>query len=453
MTIGTPRPSAGGGTASPRRVSGFTAACVLVGNVIGTGIFTTTGFMARDLGDPGLILALWFVGALLALAGAISYSELGAAMPQAGGDYIYLRQAYGPFMGFLTGWASFTVGFGAAIAAGAVSFASYLLQLFPLGSESSLVPQLLALALIWIVTGFHLAGTGPGGFLQRLLTILKMVAILMLVVGGFAFGHGRWDHLSYSTPSLTPGLGTMIVSLIFVTYAYSGWNVAGYIAGEIADPGRNIPRTMIWGTLFVGFVYLLVNLVYIYALPVTALGQPPVLPIAQKASVAMFGPAGARFVAVMLCISIVGAVSAMVWAGPRIYYAMARDGVFPAMFAHTRDDSGTPGKSIILQSAWASLLVLSASFEQLVIYSGVVLAIFSAIAVGAVMVLRWRSPELIRPYRVPLYPLVPCFYVALSAVIVFYTAVERPTESALAVASVAAGVPFYLFWRRSLRSE
>jgi APA family basic amino acid/polyamine antiporter len=430
----------------PRRIGGFTAGCLLVSSVVGSGIFTTTGFMARDLGDPWLILAIWFFGALLALAGALSYSELGTALPVAGGEYAYLRRAYGPLVGFLSGWTSFTIGFSAAIAAGAMSFAAYLLQLVPFHSENGPLSTGIALTLIWVVTGFHLAGAGSGGFLQRLLTILNIGAILILVVGVLMLGKGNWNHFSLSAPDITPGFGTTMVSLIFVTYAYSGWNAAAYVAGEIVDPGRTIPRAMIGGTLFVGLLYLVVNGIYLYALPVTELGQPPILPVASKVAAAMLGPAGTLLVTVLLCLSIAGAVSAMVWAGPRVYYAMACDGVIPARFSETAGLSGTPLNAIVLQSLWASVLILSGTFERLVIYSGVVLAVFSALAVGSVMVIRRQSPELARPYRVPLYPLIPLCYVVLSASIAVYGLIERPIEAGLGIATVMAGVPLYALW-------
>jgi APA family basic amino acid/polyamine antiporter len=430
----------------PRRIGGFTAGCLLVSNVVGSGIFATTGFMARDLGNPKLIMAIWFFGALLALAGALSYSELGTALPVSGGEYAYLRRAYGPLIGFLSGWTSFTVGFSAAIAAGAMSFASYLVQIVPSHSGNDPLSTGIALTLIWVVTGFHLAGVGAGGFLQRLLTTLNIGAILTLVVGALMLGKGNWTHLNLSAPDSAPGFGAMMVSMIFVTYAYSGWNAAAYVAGEIADPERTIPRAMIGGTLFVGLLYLVVNGIYLYALPVTELGQPPILPVANKVATALLGPLGSLLVTVLLCLSIAGAVSAMVWTGPRVYYAMARDGVIPACFSETAGLSGTPLNAIVLQSLWASVLILSGTFERLVIYSGVVLAIFSALAVGSVMVLRRRNPELARPYRVPLYPLVPLCYVVLSATIAVYSLIERPIEGGLGIATVLAGVPLYVLW-------
>lgn len=431
----------------PRRIGGFTAGCLLVSNVIGSGIFTTTGFMARDLGDPALILWFWMLGALLALAGALSYSELGAALPFAGGEYVYLRRAYGPFVGFLSGWASFTVGFGAAVAAGAISFAAYLLQILPFADDASLAAKGLALGLVWMVTAFHLAGAGTGGLLQRLLAVLNVGAILFLILGALMVGRGEWAHLRAPAPAVTPGFGAMAASLIFVSYAYTGWNAAAYIAGEIEDPGRTLPRALVGGTLFVGILYLGLNAMYLYALPIAELAQPPVLPVAKKAAVALFGPGSAILVAGILCVSIAGFVSAMVWAGPRVYYAMACDGVIPAAFSDTDDRSGTPTKSILLQSAWASLLILSGTFEKLVIYSGVVLTVFSTLAVGAVFVLRRRNPGLARPYHVPLYPVVPAFYVAVSALIVTYAILERPVEAGLGCATVMAGAPLYFLWR------
>jgi len=396
---------------------------------------------------PRLILLLWVVGALLALAGAVCYSELGTALPMVGGEYIYLRHAYSPFLGFLSGWASFTVGFGAAIAAGAVSFSFYLLQLISPDIEPWMVSKVLAIGLVWTFTGVHVAGVGPGGLVQQILTVLKVGLILGLIAGAFTLGNGNWDNIAPPKPVTTSSFGVIFVSLIFVIYAYSGWNTAGYIAGEITNPGRSIPRIMIGGTLLVGTLYLALNMVYFYALPVTAIATPPLLPVAQKATVALFGPMAAHFMTVMLCISIAGSVSAMIWAGPRVYFAMARDGLFPAFFSKTREDGRTPHRSIVLQSIWATILILSGTFEQLVIYSGVILAIFTALAVGAVIVLRYRNPQLPRPYRVPLYPFVPALYIMVSVTIVVYTGMERPTESAWAMATVLMGIPLYFLWR------
>ncbi|MEK9139492.1 MAG: amino acid permease [Nitrospirota bacterium] len=432
----------------PRRIGWFTAACVLVGNVVGSGIFTTTGFMARDLGDPGLILSVWLVGGSIALAGALSYSELGAALPVAGGEYVYLRRAYGPFIGFLSGWTSFAVGFSAAIAAGAMSFAAYVHQLISFDSERGPLSTVIALALLWSITAFHLAGIGTGGFLQRTLTVLNMGAILSLIAAGVMVGKGDWRHLGLSDAQAAPSIGLSLVSLIFALYAYSGWNAAVYLAGEVTEPARTIPRALISGTLFVTLLYLALNAFYFYALSVTDLAQPPLLPVASKVAVALLGMDAARFVTMILCLSITGAMSAMVWAGPRVYYAMAQDGLIPSYFCRTSGTRGTPTHAILLQSLWASVLVLSGSFEQLVVYSGTVLMTFSALAVGAVLVLRRKEPDLPRPYRTPLYPLVPGYFIVMSMVIIWNAASERPLEAGLGLVTVLAGTPLYLLWQR-----
>jgi APA family basic amino acid/polyamine antiporter len=436
---------------SGRRISGFTAACVLISSVVGTGIFTTTGFMARDLGNPWLILALWGGGALLALIGAMCYSELGAAFPWVGGDYVYLREAYHPFVAFLSGWASFTVGFGAAIAAGAMGFASYVLQLVPSEVHSTLQMKGLALALIWGLTAVHVAGVGPGGFLQQVLTILKVGAIAFLVVGAFTVGHGDWQHLAITSPKPNRGFGALVVSFIFVTYAYSGWNAAGYIAGEIINPTRSIPRTMIGGTLFVGVLYVVLNSVYFYALPLQTLAEPPLMPVAKKVAVGLFGPLAANFVTVMLCISIAGAVSAMVWTGPRVYYAMAKDGFLPSFFLDTQHQTGAPGRSILLQSLWVTVLVLSGTFEQLIIYSGIIITLFTALTVGAVLILRQKRPELVRPFRMPFYPVLPVIYILVSGVIMIVLSLEKTVETFWACLTLSGGIPLYLFLRKNIR--
>ncbi|MDH4193268.1 MAG: amino acid permease [Nitrospirota bacterium] len=438
---------------SARRISGFTATCVLVSSVVGTGIFTSTGFMARDIGDPWVILLLWGGGALLALMGAMCYSELGAAFPWVGGDYVYLREAYHPFAAFLSGWASFTVGFGAAIAAGAMGFASYVLQLLPSEVDITLQVKGFALALIWSLTVVHVAGVGPGGFLQQILTVLKIGAILLLIVGAFTVGNGDWQHLVTTSRQPDVGPGALVVSFIFVTYAYSGWNAAGYIAGEIINPTRSIPRTMIGGTLLVGALYAILNLVYFYALPVHTLATPPLMPVAEKAAVEMFGPRAAHFVTILLCISIAGAVSAMIWTGPRVYYAMARDGFLPGFFLDTEHSHGTPVRSIILQSLWVTVLVLSGSFEQLVVYSGLIITLFTALTVGAVIVLRQKRPQLVRPYQVPFYPVLPVCYVLVAGVIMIFLSVEKPAETFWACLTLSAGIPLYFLMRKNIRQS
>ncbi len=424
-------------------IGAFTAACVLVSNAVGIGIFTTTGFLARDLGDPVWILALWALGGALALAGALSYAELGAAMPRVGGEYVYLREAFGPGVAFLSGWTSFTMGFGAAIAAASIGFAHYLAVLLPTG----LPAWAPALALVWLLTGIHLLGVEGGGRFQRYITALKIGGVLVLLAFGLASGGGSWAHLGAAERAAEPRLGVAAVGLIFVLYSYAGWNAAAYIAGEMERPERNLPRALVAGTLFVVLLYLAINLFYFYALPASALAAEPVLPVAEKAASALLGERASSLVAALLCVSIAGAASSMVWAGPRVTWAMADDGVVPRGLG-ARSRTGAPTRALVVQALWISALLLTGTFEQLVVYGGFAIAIFSALAVACVFALRRRAPELPRPFRVPGFPWVPAAFVVATLWIAGHVLFERPTEALLSLATVAAGVPLYLWWKR-----
>ena len=427
----------------------FTASCVLVSNIIGGGVFTTTGFMARDLGDPMVILLLWFVGALFALGGAMVYGELGAALPHAGGDYVYLREAYGPMVAFLSGWTSFTIGFGAALAASAVSFASYALRVIPLTDQTGWLTRGLALGLLWAVTWVHCGGIGTGGRMQRLLTTTKILAICGFIFGGLLYGSGQWAHLTAPAPESHPSLGTAAIALLFVMYSYLGWNVVSYIAGEIADPRRSLPRIMVGGTAFVAGLYLLLNVVYLYALPITSLAQEPLLPVAEKAAAALWGPGSAQFVAALLCLAIAGAISAMVWAGPRVYWAMAHDGVISPWLARLHAGNGVPVRAILLQSAWVSMHILSGTFEQLIVYSGLVLAFFMALTLSTIFHFHRKQANVSQLYQAPLYPLLPAILIIGALSLVIYSLLQRPVESLLGAVTVLSGIPLYVLWRRS----
>lgn len=433
---------------SPSRIGWFTAACVLVSNIIGGGIFTTTGLMARDLGDPLLILLLWFIGALFALGGAMVYGELGSLLPHAGGDYVYLREAYGPLVAFLSGWTSFTIGFGAAVAASAISFSSYALRVLPLEDGNGWAAKGLSLSLLWIITLVHCGGLGTGGLLQRLLTITKILAVGGLILGGLFAEAGQWDHLLTRPAAPQHTHGATAIALVIVVYCYLGWNVASYIAGEIDDPQRTLPGIMIGGTAFVASIYLLLNIVYLSALSIAELAQEPVVPVAEKAAAALWGPQSGRLVAMLLCLSIAGAVSAMTWAGPRVYWAMARDGAISPWLAQLHPQTGVPARAILFQTLWASILILSGTFEQLLVYSGLVLALFIALSLSTIFRLRHLPIDRAQAYRAPFYPLLPATLVAGALLMVMYSLIQRPVESVFGAATVLSGVPLYLIWRK-----
>lgn len=445
-------PSGSASTETPRhlRIGWFTASCVLVSNIIGGGIFTTTGLMARDLGDPLLILLLWFMGALFAVGGAMVYGELGSRLPHAGGDYVYLREAYGPLVAFLSGWTSFTIGFGAAVAASTISFSSYALRVFPIQDESGWIAKGLSLALLWSATVIHCRGVGTGGRLQLLLTTTKVVAIGGLILGGLSAVIGQERSLLGTPAAQEPTVGAAAIALVIVTYCYLGWNVAGYIAADIANPQKTLPRIMIGGTTFVAVIYLLLNVVYLSALSITELAREPIVPVAEKAAAALWGPQSGRLVAAILCLSIAGAVSAMTWAGPRVYWAMARDGMISPWLAHVQPRTNAPARAIIFQSLWASLLILSGTFEQLLVYSGLILALFMALTLSTIFRLRRTSTLQSRPYHAPLYPVLPAVLVAGAGVLVGYSVLERPSESFYGAATVLSGIPLYYLWRRSI---
>jgi len=444
-----------------RSVGALTATSVVVANVIGAGIFTTPGFLARDLESPFAVLSIWVLGAILALAGALSYSELGAAFPRAGGEYIYLREAYGSLWGFLTGWTSFFAGFAAPVAAACIGFSAYVSIFAPslgpnyvlgsmsLGSRSISLSggQVTALLALWSLTLVHVSGVRRGGRMQVVLTVGKIAAIVGLIIAGLTLGAGDWGHLQTEGELVPPAaLSNGAVSLIFVLYCYSGWNAAVYLAGEVKEPNRTIPVSLLVGTGLVMVLYIALNVVFLYALPVSEMSG--VLEIGEKASLALFGPVATYMVSAIMALSILASASAMILAGPRVYFAMASDGLFPKSLAGVHAEYGSPAAAILAQSVWISALILTGTFEQLVVYSGFALVLFSALAVGSVIVLRWRRPEVPRPFRTPLYPLTPLLFLGFSAWILWFTLQGRPTEALFAIGTIAMGLPLYWYWKR-----
>jgi APA family basic amino acid/polyamine antiporter len=431
----------------------FTAACVLVSNIIGGGIFTTTGLLARDLGDPLTILMLWIIGGLFALGGAMIYGELGSILPHAGGDYVYLREAYGPLISFLSGWTSFIIGFGAAVAASAITFSSYALRVIPLDELGGWTAKGLSLTLLWTVTLLHSRGLATGGRLQRLLTTTKVIAVVVFIFAGLFASESHFPSLTSSGTTGPPALGASAIGLVIVIYCYLGWNVASYIAAEIKDPRRTLHRVIIGGTAFVSGLYLLLNVVYLSALSIAELAQEPIVPVAEKAAVALWGPGSGRAVAALLSLSIAGAVSAMVWAGPRVYWAMARDGAISPWLAELDPRTGVPVRAILFQSIWASVLILTGTFEQLLVYSGLVLALFTALSLSTIFLLRGRAVSARNIYQSPCYPLMPAILVTGTFSLVCYSLMERPTESLNGVATVLVGIPVYYYWRPTVTTN
>ena len=448
-----------------QKIGWVAAASLVVSNMVGSGIFTTSGFLLENLRSPWLLLAVWAAGGLLAVAGALSYAELGASLPFVGGDYVYLRKAFGLRWAFISGWMAFFAGIGAPIGLAALTCMEYMSTFVPALSVQGHEPlfkvlglpvtfsagQAAAIGLIWLLSGVHWLGIRSGGRWQSAITMLNVSLIAALILGALFSGSGDWGNFSLRVPAAAAGVGMgggpmFAVSLIWVMFAYSGFNAAAYVGGEIDNPQRNLPRGLIVGVAVVVLLYLGLNVVYILAAPPAELAGK--LDVARVAANSMFGPWAGALVSLVISTCAVAAASAMVCVGPRIYLQMARDGAFFKAAARVHPRRGVPGGALLLQAVWASLLICVGSFDQLLTFTGFLLSLFSALTVISVIVLRRRFPQLVRPYKTWGYPVVPLLYAAVSLWMMAYSLFSRPGESLIGLAIVASGLPVYYFWRR-----
>ena len=437
-----------------RRLGLFSASCLVVSNMVGTGIFTATGFLAADLGSPVLILAIWPIGALLVLAGALCYAELGVNFPRSGGEYVYLSQAWGAAWGFVDGWVSFFAGFSAPIAVAAMAAVAYLGHVVPMLQLSSrsgfglhLEPAtVLACLIVALLTGWNVWGVGRAAGLQNWLTGFKVAVILSFIVGGFAFGDGSWGHFGQGTERSSSRhlFDQFAISLIFITFAYSGWNAATYVGDELKTPQHTLPRSLVLGTLLVAAIYLALNVLYLYALPLAAMKG--VIGIGASAAHELFGPGIADSFSVLMAVSLLATVNAMVMIGPRVYYAMAKDGAFLRVAARVHPRWQTPWIAIILQGACCCALIVTGTFEGLIYYIGFTLVLFSALAVASLLLFR-RRPDWIKLRSVSFaYPLLPLAYLTTSCWILGHTLVSRGWEASLSLLTLLLGGLIYR-WR------
>jgi APA family basic amino acid/polyamine antiporter len=446
-------------TSLERRLGPIDAAAIVVSNVIGGGIFFVPILVAQFTGDARAMLAVWLLGGAFAFFGAMAYAELAALRPRSGGEYVYLHDAYGPLAGFLTGWTSFVAGFSGAIAASAVALADYLGRFVPVAGNTTpivsiplpLVPivvsprSLVALAVITLLTAVHVRGLGPGRLVQDSLAGTKVAALVVLILLGFALGRGSTANLV--APG-TPSAAGMLMAFIPIMFTYSGWNAAAYVAEEVRDPGRNVPLALGLGTLAVVLIYLGLNALYLYAMPVAGLAAVPGGRLIDTVAERLFGFATADLVAMFTIVSIAASVSAMIIAGPRVYFAMARDALFPPAAERIDPRTHVPVVAIVAQSIWSGVLVLAGTLAQLVSYTGFALVLFSGVAVAAVFVLRRREPDAPRPFRAWGYPIAPAIFVGACAVMVVNDLWRNPGTSAAGIAIIGAGLPVY-FWMRS----
>ncbi len=458
------RPAAGAAPpdSSPgllRQLGIVSATALVVSNMIGVGIFTTTGFLAGDLGSPGLVLSIWVVGAIAALAGAFCYSELGINFPSSGGEYVYLTRAFGPTWGFVDGWVSFLAGFSAPIAAAALAFASYLGFFFPsvdpdnaayfVGSGSLGLKfggaQVVACGLVGLFTLLNFIGVGRVAKIQNVLTGTKILVLASFVVLGFLVGQGNWEHLSMPAARTNPATPIYLqfgISLFFIYMSYSGWNAATYVAEELRQPARTLPLALTLGTLLVTALYVALNVVFIYGAPLEEMKG--VLRVGSLAAYRLFGSQIAGVYSALMALSLVSTVNAMVTIGPRVYYAMAKNRAFFPMAARVSRRWHTPVVAIVCQGICAMLLTMT-SFVDLVQYIGFTLNFFAAMAVCSLFVFR-RRPDWQKLRVVNFaWPLIPSVFLVIALWTTIIGFRLKPGISAAAVLTVATGALIYHF--------
>lgn len=445
-----------------RDLGPWAAASIVVGTVIGSGIFLVPRTMIQRVGSPEMVFVVWIFGGLLSLAGALSYAELAAALPEAGGEYAYLREAYGPMWGFLYSWTQMWVAKSGSIATLATGFFYYLTNFFPkLDGVFYTIPlpwgphggpiefrygQLLAMGLILALAWLNYFGVKVGGNVQVAVTGLKVALIAAIILAGLGFGH---PHAAVSQPAFPLTIAGFFAALVAALWAYDGWNNVSMVASEIREPQRNLPRSLIWGTTAVIGIYLLANAAYFYVLTPSEVSSSP--RVASEMMRRILSEPGANAVSIAAMISIFAALNGSILSGSRVPYAAARDGYFFGPMGRVHPQYHTPGVSILALSVWAAVLVLSGGYEQLFTYVIFASWILYGMTTAAVIVLRKKRPELNRPYRTIGYPAVPVLFVIVALVLVLSTLIDSPQDSLKGIGLILLGLPFYFYWKRRQR--
>lgn len=430
---------------------------IVVANIIGAGIFTTTGYLMGYLGSPGFMLVLWLLGGIIAFCGALAFGELGAAFPEAGGEYIFITKLFHPLPGFLSGWLSLIVGFSAPIAASAIGFSKYFIWAFPkiqtwLQIDDFLQPALfskiLAILIILVFTAIHYRGIIIGAKVQNGLTIMKVILIIGLIIVGFSVGKGSFRNLNNLAFQFDfSGWKSIGLSLMFIMFAYSGWNSATYIGSEIRNPKKVIPWSLIISTAIVMVLYFFLNLFFVYAIPIDKMVNEP--EIGGLAAGLAFGEMAETIVSLLISFALFSSLSAFIILGPRVYYSMAREGYFFKFAAKIHPRFKVPSAAILLQSSIAIILVLSGTFEQILVYMGFSLGIFPIVAVFGVFKLR-KSGE--SKLKLPGYPVVHIIFIAIGIVMLVLAFLEKPWESSIAILTALSGIPVYYWFKKKKKS-
>lgn len=441
-----------------RRLGAADGAWLVVSTAVGVGIFTTPGIVASMVSDPWSFGALWVAGGVLSILGALAYAELAGAYPRSGGEYVYLGEAFGPLAGFLSGWTSLVAGFSGAIAAGAVGFAVYLDRILPgagstrpilelgIGPLSHITSPrtLVALAMVAGLTLVHARGLERGRRLQNALGTASAIAIVTMVVAGLVMMPHRPPAPAPEASGVS-SVGHPMVALVLVMFTFSGWNAVTYVAGEVRRPAVAIRRGLLLGTLTVLALYLGLNLIYVRSLSFSVLQAMPAA--ADAAGAALFGARAAQIVALVVMLALAAGVSAMIMTGPRIYFAMSRDGALPRFFGRVDPDARVPSASIVAQSAWCAVLILTGTFQSILTYTGFAVVLFATAAVASLFVLR-RRDDGPRPGRTWGYPIAPGLFVLTGSIMTVQSIRYAPGPSLVGLAVIAAGVPIYLRIRR-----
>jgi basic amino acid/polyamine antiporter, APA family len=441
----------------------WSAAAIVVGTVIGSGIFLVPSKMIRDVGSPGMLFAVWIFGGVLSLFGALSYAELAAAMPEAGGEYVYLREAYGPIWGFIYGWTQMWVAKSGSIATLATAFFYYLTNFhpeldgvlytiaLPIGPKGGPLEirygQLLAMAVILVLAVVNYLGVKFGGRVQIAVTIIKITLIAAIIVIGLGTAQGSAANFRTAVPA-AGGAAAFFAALVGALWAYDGWNNVSMVSSEIRDPRRSLPLALIAGTSVVIAIYLLANLAYFHVLSAGEVASTP--RVAAEMMRKIYGAAGAGAVSIAAMVSIFAALNGSILSGSRVPYAMARDRLFFSAVARVHPKFRTPGVSILALSGWAALLVLSGRYEELYTYVIFSSWILYGMTAASVLVLRARKPDMTRPYKTVGYPWVPVLFVFGAIAVIWFTLQHSPRESLLGLAIILAGLPFYFHWRRQI---
>ena len=426
-------------TSSSKKYTVRSAIAVIVANMIGTGVFASLGFQLLEIQSGFVILMLWAVGGLTALCGALSYAELGSAMPKGGGEYYFLSKIYHPMAGFVTGWVSTTIGFAAPVAVVSILFAGYFTQVYPI-----VHPQILAVGLIVVLTAIHITNHKNSGGFHQIMTLFKL--ILIIGFSGFAFLVVEQPQDISFLPSFDDFnivfSGSFAVTLIFVNYAYMGWNSATYISGELDNPQKNLPKILLTGTLTVAVLYVILNFIFLYVAPIDEMvGVKEIGYIAAKH---VFGEQGAAIMGISLSVVLISTVSAMTMAGPRAFQAIGQDyPVFKKLAQTNKHD--IPVFAILLQSGLSIFFVLTSSFEFILVFAGFTLGVSNFATVLGVIVLRKTQPELKRPYKTWLYPVTPVLYLCLMGWTLIYIIIEKPGEALMSLGVIVLGVIMYYF--------